>query len=348
VLAIPVMIGILFLTFLLSRLIPGDPCRAVLGEKATDAVCDAFMERNGLNKPIPVQFVYFGRAVTGDLGDSLRFGRPITDMLMERLPVTIELAILSLIVATIVGMTLGIMAAYWQNSPIDAGTMIFANLGVSVPIFVLGLLAAYLFAVILKDTPFALPPSGRLQAGIIIKTIPEAWGMEELSGPLRGLLDFLSQMYVINGIMTLNWKVASDAARHLVLPVLVLATVPMSIIARMTRSSLLEVMSLDYMRTARAKGLNERNVVFRHAMRNSLLPVVTILGLQLGALFSGAVLTETIFGLTGVGRTLFDAISSRDYAVIQGFTLVIAFMYIFINLFVDLSYAFLDPRIRLS
>jgi peptide/nickel transport system permease protein len=131
VLAVPVMIGILFLTFLLSRLIPGDPCRAVLGEKATDVICDAFMERMGLNKPIPVQFVYYlGRAVTGDLGDSLRFGRPITDMLMERLPVTIELAILSLLVATIVGMTLGIMAAYWQNSPIDAGTMIFANLGV--------------------------------------------------------------------------------------------------------------------------------------------------------------------------------------------------------------------------
>ena len=172
--------------------------------------------------------------------------------------------------------------------------------------------------------------------------------MEDLSGPLRGVLDFLSQMYVINGIMTFNWKVASDAARHLVLPVLVLATVPMSIIARMTRSSLLEVMSLDYMRTARAKGLNERNVVFRHAMRNSLLPVVTVVGLSLGGLLSGAVLTETIFGLTGVGRTLFDAITSRDYIVIQGFTLVIAFVYIFVNLLVDLSYAVLDPRIRLS
>lgn len=349
VLAVPVLIGILFLTFLLSRLIPGDPCRAVLGEKATDVICDAFMERMGLNKPIPVQFVYyFGRVLTGDLGDSLRFGRPVTEMLMERLPVTIELAILSLLVATIVGMTLGVMAAKWQNSPIDAGTMIFANLGVSVPIFVLGLLAAYLFAVTLKDTPFALPPSGRLQAGIIVKTIPEAWGMEDLSGPLRGVLDFLSQMYVINGLLTLNFKVAADASRHLILPVLVLATVPMSIIARMTRSSLLEVMTLDYMRTARAKGLNERNVIFRHAMRNALLPVVTILGLQLGALFSGAVLTETIFGLTGVGRTLFDAISSRDYGVIQGFTLVIAFMYVFINLLVDLSYAVLDPRIRLS
>ena len=349
VLAIPVLIGVLFLTFLLSRLIPGDPCRAMLGEKATPAVCDAFMERTGLNKPIPIQFaIYFGRVMSGDLGDSLRFGRPVTEMLMERLPVTIELAVLSLIVATTVGVILGVVAAYWQNSPIDAGTMVFANLGVSVPIFVLGLLAAYLFAVVLKDTPFSLPPSGRLQAGIIVKSIPEAWGMEDMGGPLRGLLDFLSQMYVINGILTLNWQVASDAGRHLILPVIVLATVPMSVIARMTRSSLLEVMNLDYMRTARAKGLNERRVVFGHAMRNALLPVVTIVGLSLGGLLSGAVLTETIFGLTGMGRTIFDAITSRDYAVIQGFTLVIAFTYVFINLLVDLSYAVLDPRIRLS
>ncbi len=172
--------------------------------------------------------------------------------------------------------------------------------------------------------------------------------MENLSGPPRTLLDFLSQMYIVNGILTLNWKVAGDAARHLILPVIVLATVPMSIIARMTRSSLLEVMTLDYMRTARSKGLNERHVVFRHAMRNSLLPVVTVVGLSLGGLLSGAVLTETIFGLTGVGRTLFDAITSRDYIVIQGFTLVIAFIYVFVNLLVDLSYAVLDPRIRLS
>lgn len=349
VLAIPVLVGVLFLTFLLSRLIPGDPCRAMLGEKATPAVCDAFMERTGLNKPIPVQFaIYFGRVMSGDLGDSLRFGRPVTEMLMERLPVTIELAVLSLLVATTVGVILGVVAAYWQNSPIDAGTMVFANLGVSVPIFVLGLLAAYLFAVVLKDTPFSLPPSGRLQAGIIVKSIPEVWGMDDLGGPLRGLLDFLSQMYVINGILTLNWQVASDAGRHLILPVIVLATVPMSVIARMTRSSLLEVMNLDYMRTARAKGLNERRVVFGHAMRNALLPVVTIVGLSLGGLLSGAVLTETIFGLTGVGRTIFDAITSRDYAVIQGFTLIIAFTYVFINLLVDLSYAVLDPRIRLS
>lgn len=349
VLAIPVLIGILFLTFLLNRLIPGDPCRAMLGEKATDQICEAFSQRYGLDKPIPVQFGYYmGRVVTGDLGDSMRFGRPVTDMLMERLPVTIELALAALFIATFVGMILGVMAAYWQNSPIDVFTMIFANLGVSIPVFVLGLLAAYLFAVVLKDTPFALPPSGRLQAGTRVPTIAEVWGMKDVGGPLGTLLNFLSQMYLVNGLLTLNWKLAADSFRHLLLPAIVLATVPMSIIARMTRSSLLEVLNLDYMRTARAKGLNERTVVFRHAMRNALLPVITVVGLQLGALLSGAILTETIFGLTGVGKTLFEAISSRDYAVIQGFTLVIAFTYVVVNLLVDVSYGLLDPRIRLG
>jgi peptide/nickel transport system permease protein len=348
-LAIPVLIGILFLTFLLNRLIPGDPCRAMLGEKATDQVCDAFMERYGLNEPIPVQFAYYlGRVVTGDLGDSMRFGRPVTEMLTERLPVTIELALTSLLIATTLGMILGVMAAYWQNSPVDAFTMIFANLGVSIPIFVLGLLAAYLFGVVFKGTPIALPPSGRISAGMPVPSIAEVWGLEQLGGPLRTLLDFFSQMYLVNGILTFNWELAADAAKHMILPAIVLATVPMSVIARMTRSSLLEVMNLDYMRTARAKGLNERTVVFRHAMRNALLPVVTIIGLSLGGLLSGAVLTETIFGLTGVGKTLFEAISSRDYGVIQGFTLVIAFTYVMVNLLVDISYGFLDPRIRLG
>ncbi len=290
------LLGILFITFILNRLIPGDPCRAMLGEKATEAVCEAFFKRYGLDQPPVVQFGYYlGRVVTGDLGDSMRFGRPVTQMLMERLPVTIELALLSLLVATSFGVILGVVAAYWQNSPVDVLTMIFANLGVSIPVFVLGLLAAYLFAVVFKDTPFALPPSGRLTAGVRVQPIAEAWGMPVLGGPPRGFLDFLSQMYVINGLLTWNWRLFTDAARHLVLPVLVLSTIPMSVIARMTRSSLLEVMSLDYMRTARAKGLNEGNVVFRHAMRNALLPVVTVVGLSLGGLLSGAVLTETIF-----------------------------------------------------
>jgi peptide/nickel transport system permease protein len=321
----------------------------MLGEKATDQICDAFEKRYGLDKPIVVQFGYYmARVVQGDLGDSMRFGRPVTEMLIERLPVTIELALSALLFASIVGVTLGVIAAYWQNSPVDVFTMVLANLGVSIPVFVLGLLAAYLFAVVLKDTPFALPPSGRLQAGMRVPSIAEVWGMEDLAGAPRTLLDFLSQMYLVNGILTMNWKLAADSARHLMLPMVVLATVSMSVIARMTRSSLLEVMNLDYMRTARAKGLNERTVVFRHAMRNAMLPVVTVIGLSLGGLLSGAVLTETIFGLTGVGKTLFEAISSRDYAVIQGFTLIIATTYVLINLLVDISYGFLDPRIRLG
>lgn len=213
-LAIPVLLGVLFLTFLLNRLIPGDPCRAILGEKATDQVCDAFITY-GLDRPIPTQFgLYMGRVVTGDLGDSMRFGRPVTEMLGERLPVTIELALTSLFIATLFGMILGVMAAYWQNSPIDVVTMIFANLGVSIPIFVLGLLAAYLFGVLLKETPFALPPSGRIQAGVRILPIAEAWGMGGLSGPPRTLLDFLSQMYLVNGLLTLNMKLAGDAAKQ--------------------------------------------------------------------------------------------------------------------------------------
>jgi peptide/nickel transport system permease protein len=347
ILVIPVLAGILFVTFALGRMIPGDPCRAMLGEKATDEICDAFLERYGLNRPIPIQFLYYsGRVLTGDLGDSMRFGRPVTAMLVERLPVTLELALSSLFFATLLGVALGVIAAYRQNSAADILTMMLANLGVSVPIFVLGLLLAYFFAVVLKDTPFALPPSGRLKAGLLVPTLAEVWGWEGLRGPLRTMLDFISQMYVLNGLLTLNWPVVGEALKHLILPAIALGTIPMAIIARMTRSSLLEVMNLDYMRTARAKGLNERRVIFGHAMRNALLPVVTVIGLSLGGLLSGAVLTETIFGLTGVGKTLFDAITSRDYAVIQAFTLVIAVMFVVINLLVDISYGFLDPRIR--
>jgi peptide/nickel transport system permease protein len=348
-LAIPVIIGILFATFALARLIPGDPCRAALGEKATDAICDAFNERFGLNEPIPVQFgIYMQDVARGDLGDSIRFGRPATEIITERLPVTIELALMALLFATIFGITLGVISAYWRNSPIDLLTMIGANIGVSIPVFVLGLLLAYTFAVVLKDTPFALPPSGRLTPGMAIPSIPEVWGLENYTGIGRGFLEFLSRMYVVCGILTLNFELTRDALKHLILPMVALGTIPLAIIARMTRSAMLEVMSLDYMRTARAKGLSERKVVFRHAMRNALLPIVTIIGLQLGGLLSGAILTETIFGLTGVGKTLYDAINSRDYVVVQAFTLVIAVVFVMANLIVDVSYAVLDPRIRLS
>ncbi len=224
--------------------------------------------------------------------------------------------------------------------------MVFANLGVSMPVFVVGLLLAYLFAIVLKDTPFALPPSGRLSTGVEVKTLAESWGLQGVTGLPRGILDFLSGLYIPTALITGQFGAAADAFRHLILPAIALGTIPLAIIARITRSSLLEVLGQDYVRTARAKGVTERTVVVRHGLRNALLPVVTIIGLQLGALLSGAVLTESVFNLAGIGRTLYEAITGRDYIVIQGFTLTIAVIYVMVNLVVDVSYGFLDPRVR--
>lgn len=350
-LAIPVLIGILFATFVLARVIPGDPCRAVLGERATDEICDAFMERNGLNEPIPVQFgVYLNQIlIEHDLGESFRFGRPVIDIIIERLPVTVELALSAMIFATIVGVILGIVSAYWHNSSIDVMTMIGANIGISVPVFVLGLLLQYVFALLLKDTFLQLPPSGRLSAGLANPPFFEVWGwtLQEETGWSNFLL-FFSNLNIFNTLITGNWEAFGDALRHLILPAVAVGTIPLAIIARITRASLLDVLSLDYIRTARAKGLAEVIVVVRHGLTNALLPVVTIVGLQIGYLLAGAVLTETIFNLAGLGRTLFEAITSRDYIIVQGFTLIIAVSFVVINLIVDISYAFLDPRIRLS
>jgi peptide/nickel transport system permease protein len=344
---IPVLLGIVFLVFALARLVPGDPCRAVLGERASDAACDDFIARHGLDQPIPVQFgKYLEQLAAGDLGDSIKHSQPVTELLIERLPTTVELTVFAMVLAIAVGVPLGLVSAYRRNSPVDVGTMMFANFGVSMPVFVLGLLLAFLFAIVLKDTPFSLPPSGRLSSGVTVHPLVEVWGLTAVNGPLRAILDFLSGLYIPTGLITGQWGAAADAFRHLILPAVALGTIPMAIIARITRSSLLEVMGLDYVRTARAKGLGERAVILRHATRNALLPVVTIVGLQLGALLSGAVLTETVFNLAGVGRSLFEAITGRDYVVIQGFTLIIAVTYVTINLIVDVSYGFLDPRIR--
>jgi peptide/nickel transport system permease protein len=346
--SIPVLIGILIVTFAMARLIPGDPCRAILGERATDEVCDAFLERNGLNEPIPVQFgIYATRILQGDLGDSIRFSRPVTDLLAERMPITVELAFTALLFATILGVPLGIISAYRRNSAIDIGTMLGANMGVSMPVFWLGLMLAYLFAVILKDTPFALPPSGRLPAGMQVVPFFEAWGLAT-EDTASGLLIFLSRLNLLNSILTLNGELFVAATRHMILPAIAVGTIPLAIIARMTRSSVLETLGQDYVRTARAKGLREGTVVLGHAVRNALLPVVTVIGLNFGLLISGAVLTETIFGLAGIGRTLVDGITARDYTLVQGFTLITALAFVIINLLVDMLYAYLDPRIRLS
>jgi peptide/nickel transport system permease protein len=348
--SIPVLFGILLVTFVLARLIPGDPCKAILGEKASAEVCERFTREHGLDRPIYVQFgFYMTRIVRGDFGNSIRFSRAVSQILVERLPMTIELAVGGLILAILIGVPLGIISAMRHNTGVDVATMIFANVGISMPVFWLGLMMAYVFALMLKGTWLWLPPSGRLTAGLTSTPFFDVWGWTVVAGTAKSkMLEFFANHFVFNALITGDWKVLKDALRHLVLPVLALSTIPMAIIARMTRSSLLEVLGRDYVRTARAKGAKERRVVVRHALRNALLPVVTILGLQMGGLLGGAVLTETVFGLAGVGRMLFEAITARDYPIIQAFTVVIAVAYMLINLIVDLSYGFFDPRIRLE
>lgn len=347
-LSAPVLVGILFVTFALARLIPGDPCRAVLGERATDAICDEFIKRHGLDQPIPVQFmVYLSEISQGDFGNSIRFNRPITEMLVERLPVTAELSISALLIASLIGIPLGIISAARHNSATDVVTMVGANIGVSMPVFWLGLMLAYTFSILLKDTPLWLPPSGRITSGLTLVPLYEYWGIE-VDGIIKTGFDFISNMYIVNAFLTGNLLVGVDAIRHLVLPALALGTIPLALIARITRSSMLEVLGQDYVRTARAKGLRENPVILKHAFRNALLPIVTVIGLSFGGLLSGAVLTETIFGLTGIGRTLFEAITARDYTVVQSVTLVVAVAFVIINLVTDLTYGYLDPRIRLS
>ena len=348
--SLPVILGVLFVTFVLARMIPGDPCRAILGEKATVEACERFNELKGLNKPIPTQFmIYITDLAKGDFGESLRFKRPITAILLERLPLTVELSLAAVTFAISVGVPLGILSATRRNSFADVSTMIFANIGVSMPVFWLGLMLAYLFALVLKDTPLSLPPTGRLSPGVIPTPFYEVhgWTIPE-NGAGRAVSVFISNMFIVNSVIALDWGTFWDAVKHMILPALALSTIPMAIIARMTRSSMLEVLGLDYVRTARAKGVRWRGVIFKHAFRNALLPIVTIVGLQLGLVLSGAVLTETVFNLAGVGRALFEAITARDFPIIQGFVIVISVGFVLLNLLVDISYAYLDPRIRLD
>src|SRR3990170_8994424 len=349
-LSIPVLFGILLVTFTMARLIPGDPCRAILGEKATDAVCDRFIRERGLDKPIHIQFgIYVGEMVRGDFGQSIRYSMPVTRMLVERLPMTVELSFSALMVSMFVGIPLGIISAVRHNTWVDVITMVWANIGVSMPVFWLGLMLAYLFSLVLKDTPFWLPPSGRVSPGIPNDPFYEVWGLTVPDAGLGlSILYFLSRLNIFNALLTTNWELLKDSITNLILPTVALGTIPMALIARMARSAMLEVLGQDYIRTARAKGLTQRKVVLKHAFRNSLLPLVTVIGLSLGSLLGGAVLTETIFGLSGVGRTLYDAITARDYGIVQAFTAVIAIFFVILNLLVDISYAYLDPRIHLD
>ncbi len=349
-LSIPVVFGILFVTFALARIIPGDPCKAILGEKATPEVCERFNREHGLDKPILVQFVNYVKDIArGDFGDSLRYSRPVVIIIIERLPTTIELSLAALFLAVLIGIPLGLISAIKQNSPVDLFTMFLANIGVSMPVYWLGLLLAYTFALLLKDTPFWLPPAGRLSPALTATPFYEVFGWEVEPNTFKHYVyHFISNMYILNSLIVRDWEVLKDALKHLILPATALSTIPMAIIARMTRSSMLEVLRQDYIRAARAKGLRVHWVILKHAFRNALIPVVTIIGLQVGLLFSGAVLTETIFSFAGVGSMLYEAITARDYPVVQGFTVVIALIYVFANLSVDILYVFIDPRIRLE
>ncbi len=348
ILTIPVLFGILFLTFSLTRLLPGDPCLAALQEKATEETCEAFNKRYGLDESIPVQFrIYFEDVLQGDLGESIKYNYSVTRLLVQRLPTTVELSFFAMFFAVSLGIPLGMLSAYYRNSFIDLGTMVGANIGVSMPVFWLGLMLSYLFGVVLKDTPLWLPPSGSLSPGTQIEPFYEVWGLD-ITPSESSLWVFIANINTLNALLIWDWTGFWDAIKHLILPMMALGTIPLSIIARMTRSSLLEVLGQNYVRTARAKGVLERKVVFKHAMRNAMLPVVTIIGLSLGTLLSGALLTETIFGLGGVGSALYDAITGRDYTVVQAFTVVIAVLFVIINLIVDVLYVFLDPRIRLE
>ena len=348
--SIPVIFGILLVTFVMARSIPGEPCRAMLGEKATVEVCERFTREHGFDKPIPVQFgIYMREMLSGNFGDSIRYSRPVTVILLERLPTTVELGLVSLLIAVMIGIPAGIISAIRRNSLADVGVMVAANTGVSMPVYWLGLMLAYVFALLLKDTPFWLPPSGRLSAGVSAVPFYEVFHWHVVEGTFKyTILEFFANMYIFNSIVSANWELLGDVIKHLILPSVALSTIPLSIIARMTRSSMLEVLQQDYIRTARAKGLGNRVVIMKHAFRNALLPVITIIGLQVGTLFAGAVLTETIFGFAGVGRMLFEAITARDFPIVQAFTIVIAIGYVVTNLLVDLSYVFIDPRIRLN
>jgi peptide/nickel transport system permease protein len=320
---LPVLLGVVTVVFLALRLIPGDPAIALAGEKASAEQIEQMREALGLNRPLPVQYVEFiGRLASGDLGRSIRTGGDIRQELIENFAPTIELSIAALLIALAVGLPAGILAALRRRTPIEYGTMIGSLVGISMPVFWIGLMLIYWLGARAEWFPL----SGTASVGLDI--------------PAR------THFYTIDGLLTGDLAVFGDVLWHLVLPAITLSTITMAIVSRMARSSMLEVLGSDYLVTARAKGLSAQMVVLRHALKNALIPVVTVIGLQLGALLSGAVLTETVFGRVGVGRYVLNAITARDYPVVQATVIVVALFVVVISLVVDLVYAILDPRIR--
>jgi peptide/nickel transport system permease protein len=322
---IPVLLGITLLVFILLHLIPGDPAQILAGTRATPEIVEGIRDQLGLNKPLPVQYLLFlGNLLRFNLGNSIMSGASIIQEIAIRWPATFELSVAAMLIALILGIPAGVLAAVRKNSAIDNLTMSGSLVGVSMPVFWLGLLLIYLFAVNLQW----LPPGLRMS--------------QEVASSFKPLTGF----YVFDALLQLNWNALKDVLAHLVLPALTLSTIPLAIIARITRSAMLEVLSQDYIRTARAKGVLERWVIFKHALKNALLPVVTIIGLQFGTLLSGAILTETIFSWPGIGFWIYDGILNRDYPVVQGGVIFVSISFVLINLLVDISYAFLDPRIQ--
>ena len=348
--AIPVLFGILVISFLLTRLVPGHPCDWILTDKGTQEMCDRVIQAKGLDRSIPVQFgIYMKDVFQGDFGNSIRYNRPAIQILAERLPATVELSLTAFLIAVVIGIPVGIISAIKRNSPFDMASMVGANLGVSTPVFWLALILMYVFAVLLRDTPFWLPPAGRISAGARAIPFYEVYGLHAAEGSLKFFVyEFTSNLYIFNSIITSDFEILGDTLKHLILPAVTLSIIPLAIIARLTRSSLLDELGLLYILGARAKGLKRRTAITKHGFPNALLPIVTIMGLQIGSLLSGAVLTETIFGFPGLGRMLFESIIAHDYPVVQMIILVIAVIYIMANLIVDLTYGVLDPRVRLE
>lgn len=324
-LMVPVLVGLSLLLFAWVRALPGDPARALLGERATPDGIARVNAAYGFDQPLFVQyFTYVKALLHGDFGSSIQTGRPVMDSFLERFPATIELGLAALLLAVVVGVPLGYLAARHQGRALDTAVVSGSLLGVVTPVFFLAILLKLVFADQLHWLPTAQRQNPRIEA------------------------THITNFYVLDGLMTREWDAAWDALVHLALPAIALGTIPLAIIVRITRASVAEVMNEDYVRTAESKGLTATVISRRHILRNALLPVVTTIGLQAGLLFSGAVLTETVFSFNGIGQYLFEAIGQRDYPVLQGFIIFIAIVYSLINLLVDVAYGVIDPRVRAS
>jgi peptide/nickel transport system permease protein len=336
-LLVPVLVGLSVLLLLWVHALPGEPARALLGERATEQSIEQVNRLYGFDRPLHEQYLtYVGALLQGDFGSSSRTGQPVLDTFVERFPATIELSIAALLVAVLVGVPLGYLAAKRHGGVVDSLVVSGSLLGVVVPVFFLAYLLKLVFAVGLD---VQLGPLNLADLAVL----PTA-GRQDARMDATHVTNF----YVLDGLLTREWDAAWDALLHLVLPALALGTIPLAIIVRITRASVLEVLGEDYVRTARAKGLARGLISRRHVLRNALLPVVTTIGLQTGLLLAGAVLTETVFAFNGIGEYLFQAISSLDFAVLQGFILFIALVYALVNLLVDISYGVIDPRVRVS